>query len=321
MIKKEYLEFLKKMILIREFENLTVKLFNQGKIGGTLHLSTGQEAIPVGVCSVLKKQDIVTAGHRANHIILAKGLKPNKLLAEMQGKKTGYCKGQGGPMHLFSKKDNFFGSNGIVSANIALSAGMALAIKQKKEKRITATFFGEGATTQGIFHETLNMASLMKLPIIFICENNLYAQSTPINKEIAVTNLTEKIKNAYKIESIKIDGNNLLEILQNFKKVADYTRKNQRPFFVEFSTYRFSGHSINDKDQLYRTKKEIELWRKKDPIIQFKNYVLKEKILTKTQIKKIESEVKKELERAILFSKNSKNPSIKDLGEEDFISN
>jgi len=314
MIKqKDYFDLLQNMILIRRFEELITKLFEQEKMQGTAHLSMGQEAIPVGLCYNLNRNDVVTAAHRPYHVIIAKGLDVKRLLAEVMGKKDGFCKGYAGPMHLFSKKDNFWGSNGIVAANIAISAGMALAIKKKKEKRIVVTFFGDGATTEGIFHETMNMAALMNLPILFVCENNLYAQSTALKEHSSVIDLAGKVKAAYNIESIKVDGNNLLEIINTSKKVIDYVRKNKKPYFIEFLTYRLCGHSINDVEQDYRKGGEVIEWEKKDPIKNFKEYLLSKKILTKNQLQLIELKAKKELKEAVLFAERSEIAELKDL--------
>lgn len=311
--KKSCFVLLKKIVLIRRFEELVAKLFRQGKMQGTTHLSIGQEAVPVGLCYNLNKNDIVTASHRSHHVMIAKGLDTKKLLAELMGKKRGFCGGYAGSMHLFSKKDNFFGSNGIVAANISISTGMALAIKKKREKRIVVTFFGDGATTEGIFHETMNMAALLNLPIVFACENNLYAQSTALKEHSSVIDLAGKIKAAYGVESIKVDGNNLLEVVNASKGAIDFVRKNKKPCFVEFLTYKFCGHSVHDANQVYRKRKEVAKWMKRDPIQGFKEYLLSNKILTKKQLQLVELEVKKELKNAVLFANSSKTPQLKDL--------
>lgn len=306
MKKEDCILLLRKLLLIRKFEQLVAKLFEQEeyltKIQGTAHLSIGQEAIPVGVCYNLTKADVVTASHRPHHIMLAKGLDVKRLLAEMFGKEKGFCKGRASAMHLFSRKDNFFGANDIVGANIAISAGIALALKRKKSKAIVVTFFGDGATTEGIFHETANMASLMQLPIIFACENNLYAQSTALAEHSAITNLANKVEAAYGIKSMQLDGNDLIKIITASKKIINFVRTYRQPYFVEFLTYRLCGHSIHDTEQAYRTVKEVEKWSKKDPILKFKHYLFNKRFLTEEQFKRIENEINQELKAALVFA-------------------
>jgi len=312
MNKKDHLILFRRMVLIRKFEELIINLFNEKKMWGTIHLSTGQEAIPVGVNYCLKKDDIVTASHRPIHVMIAKGLDVNYILSEFLGKENGFCKGYGGPMHLFSKKDYFYGSNGIVGANIAISTGIALATKRMKKNQIVVTFFGEGATTQGIFHEAVNMAAILKLPIIFICENNIYAQSTKVTEHSSVIDFADKVRDAYGIDSVKVNGNDLIEIIKNMKKVVKYVRKNKKPYFVEFLTYRLCGHSINDVEQTYRKKEEVVKMARKDPIKTFEKYLIRNKISSKKELEQIEKEIDKELSNAVLFALNSKGSELGD---------
>jgi len=303
MTKTAYQNLLKKMLLIRNFENALGELYKLGKIRGVLHLSNGQEAIPVALCNNLEKDDILTGTHRAHHLMVAKGLELGPLFAELAGKVNGFCAGHGGSMHNFSREHGFWGANGIVGANIAISAGIAFSLKEKKSNAIVVNFLGDGSTTQGIFHESLNMAALMELPIIYICENNLYAQTTAVANHSAARDLAAKVQVGYNINSIKLDGNNLLELNEELPKIIDSVRHSKKPYFVEVMTYRQCGHSTHDLIQEYKSKDESTKWYEKDPIQMYKTYLEDNGLLNIREFEEIKQEVFDELSNSISYIK------------------
>lgn len=311
--EKNLLLFFQKMLLIRAFEINLENLFAKGLIHGTCHPSVGQEAVAVGVCTNLNKKDIVTSTHRGHGHALAKGLDPNLFLAELLGKKDGYCSGRGGTQHTISVKDNFY-ANGITGGMVPVACGMAYAVKYKNEKKIVVSFFGDGAMNEGYVNESLNLASIWNLPIIFVCENNLYAMSGPIGRMTKTKKLSDRAK-VMGIESMTIDGNNVVKVYETVEKVYQKIKKNNQPVFIECLTYRQSGHSINDKF-VYRTREEEKLWMKKDPILLFENYLLKKGISDKKLIilkNKVSQQIKKATDFAIkspLPDKSSVNDNL-----------
>lgn len=294
----EGVALLKKMLIIRNYEELTAYLFKKGYIRSSLHHAVGQEACAVGTCTLLNKNDVVTAGHRIDHIALAKGVPMDLLLAETMGLKSGLNAGNAGPMHVYDREHGFWGANGIVAANVAIGAGIALSKKLKNEKGVVVAFTGDGATTEGSFHESMNMAALYKVPLVVVCENNLYAQSTSIEGHSAVTDLTGKVKAMYGVDSSVVDGNDLVAVLQSFYKVISTVTRSGEPYFLELQTYRISGHSIND-EMKYRTKDEVKEWEKRDPIERFKKYLIDEGIMKSRDIMDINMEVENEMRQAV----------------------
>ncbi|MBI5208004.1 MAG: thiamine pyrophosphate-dependent dehydrogenase E1 component subunit alpha, partial [Candidatus Firestonebacteria bacterium] len=234
-----------KMLQIRFFEEKIEFGFSRNQIFGTTHLCIGQEAVPAGVCLNLTDEDYVVSTHRGHGHALAKGLDSKKMMAEIMGKVTGYCKGKGGTQHIACIEKGFLGTNGITGGGIPFAAGAAFTIKYKKRKNVSVCFFGDGATNQGTFHETLNMASMWNLPVVFICENNLYAMSTPVNKTIKTETIAERAK-SFGIKGIKLNGMDVLEIYKNSKEIIEEVKNNHKPIFLEFETYRFKGHSKSD---------------------------------------------------------------------------
>jgi pyruvate dehydrogenase E1 component alpha subunit len=295
------IDILKQMIRIRRFEQLLEILFNRGEIRGTLHLSEGHEAIAVGIGTALGKDDIVTTDHRPNHIFLGRGVPTKLLLAEILGKETGFNKGVAGNMHMFSKEYGLWGSNGIVAANVPISAGLALGKKMKNESGIVATVFGEGSTTEGPFHEAANMSALWDIPLLMICENNQYAQTTTVAAHSANTFFARKVEDMYKIKSMFVDGNDVEKVHTAVLEAKEYVTRMKKPMFIEMVSYRFSGHSINDKDQRYKKPNESEQWEKKDPIKQYFTKLLKANVITENTEQTIETEILQELNEALKF--------------------
>jgi acetoin:2,6-dichlorophenolindophenol oxidoreductase subunit alpha len=309
-IDKNPLGLYKEMLRIRLFEDKVSFLFTRGLIHGTAHFCTGQEAAAVGVCSVINDDDFVTSTHRGHGHALAKGLDMRRFLAELMGKETGFCSGRGGTQHCTSMKDNFL-ANGITGGTAVTGTGMALGFKMKKVSRIVVSFFGDGAINEGHLHETLNMAAVWKLPIVFICENNLYAMSTH-TKEVMVEQELYKRAAMYGMRTLCADGNNVEQVQSVTRDAAEYARSGLGPVFVELKTYRFSGHSKNDQF-LYRTREEEQEWRKRDCISSFE---MKLKVIYgvgNEDIDKVKKDVENEIEDALSFAKESPFPKEETL--------
>ena len=311
MKKNLLLKMHKKMLMIRLFEEKLNSLFLQGKIPGTLHLYNGQEACAVGVCENLSNNDWILSTHRPHGHAIAKGVSINSLMAELFAKETGCCGGFGGSMHVGDIQKGSLPAIAIVGANIPIATGVALSFKMQKKKNIVCCFMGDGAINEGAFHEGINMAAIWKLPVIFVCENNLYGASTKIANMINVKEITERIK-AYGIKSTSIDGMNVIEVYKTIQNFSELIKKGQGPFFVECKTYRFVGHSRSDTNK-YRLKKEEDFWKKKDPIIFIEKKLLKEKIVDKEYFYKTKNLSHNELNQAVKYAERSPLPKIKDI--------
>ena len=314
------IKMLKKMVKIRLFEEEIQSLYKAGYIPGSLHLSSGQEAIAVGFCMNLRKSDYILSNHRGHHHIIAKGGEYKYIMAELFGKKTGYCKGKGGSMHIANKSLGIFGTNGIVGGNICIATGLAFSSKYQGLDRITLCFLGDGATNTGAFHEGVNFASVRKSPVIFIIENNQYAISVPRKLSDCLDDLSERAK-SYNIQGYTIDGNDVLKIYEIAKNVIKETRNGNGPFLIECKTYRWHGHHAGEpKDGIeYRTIEELNSWRKKCPIEKLKNILLEKKIINEDFISKLKEEIEKDLKTAINFANESCYPEKQSLYEGVYI--
>lgn len=311
-IKNTYFKWYHNMIFWRKFEEKCRSLYIKQKIRGFLHLYNGQEAIPAGIGHVIDvNKDRMITGYRCHILPMVLGVAPKKIMAELYGKATGTSGGMGGSMHIFSKEHNFYGGHGIVGGQIPLGAGIAFADKYFDKNAVTITLMGDGAVHQGSLHESFNLAILWKLPVIFICENNLYAMGTSVERS---TNLTDlyRIGISYEIPSIFIDGMNPIKIAEAIDEALDRARNGKGPTFLELKTYRFRGHSMSDAEP-YRKKEEIEKYKKKDPILLVKNHLLKNKWANEETIKIIEEEVKKSIEECVEFAENSDLPPIENM--------
>jgi len=315
---KSFLENLyRTMIKIRLVEESFVEPIVKGEIKTPCHLYTGEEAIATGVCATLNLDDRVFGNHRSHGHYLAKGGSLKKMVAEIYSRKTGCAKGRGGSMHLCAPDVGMMGAAPIVGGTISLAVGSALASKIKKDKRVTVSFFGDGATGEGVLYESLNFASLKKLSIIFACENNLYSTHMPIN-ECRPDSDIYKIALPFDIKSFRVDGNDVLKVYEIAKKSVEMCRSGKGPVFIEFLTYRLRGHvGPDDNIQGTRTdirpKSEIEKWRKKDPLKKFKKYLIKNKITDDQKLKSIKKEIEKEVITAHNFAKNSPYPKENEL--------
>jgi len=315
---KSFLENLyRTMIKIRLVEESFVEPIVKGEIKTPCHLYTGEEAIATGVCATLNLDDRVFGNHRSHGHYLAKGGSLKKMVAEIYSRKTGCAKGRGGSMHLCAPDVGMMGAAPIVGGTISLAVGSALASKIKKDKRVTVSFFGDGATGEGVLYESLNFASLKKLSIIFACENNLYSTHMPIN-ECRPDSDIYKIALPFDIKSFRVDGNDVLKVYEIAKKSVEMCRSGKGPVFIEFLTYRLRGHvgpddNIQGTHTDIRPKSEIEKWRKKDPLKKFEKYLIRNKITDDQKLKSIKKEIEKEVITAHNFAKNSPYPKENEL--------
>jgi len=308
------LEMLKKMYQIRYFENEAEQLIIRGKIHGTCHLYVGEEATAVGSIYALKKDDYITSTHRGHGHCIAKGADLNLMMAEFLGKKTGYCKGKGGSMHIADINAGNLGANGVVGGGLGIATGAALTCKLKEKGKIVICFFGDGAANQGIFHEAVNIASIWSLPVIYLCENNLYGMSMPTSEAFNIKKISDR-KYAYGIDGITIDGNNLIEVFNVVTYFADKCRDGGGPVLIESRTYRWKGHSKSDA-QVYRSREEVREWIKKDPIQRYKKVLLEEGALTAKKDEDIKAQVEKEIKKALKFAEDSPFPDISEVEED-----
>ncbi|MFH0795775.1 MAG: thiamine pyrophosphate-dependent dehydrogenase E1 component subunit alpha [Candidatus Omnitrophota bacterium] len=307
--KEEVLRMLKMMYKIRFFEERIKRLYKQnllaGSFLGALHTYVGQEAIAVGICSLLRKDDYILSTHRGHGHFLAKGGSLKELFAEFLGREAGCSKGRGGSMHLFDPEISFLGGNGIVGAGIPIALGTGYAACYRNSDRVTVCFFGDGAASQGTFHESLNIASLWKLPIIFVCENNCYAVTTPVNETIAITNVAERA-NGYGMPGKVVDGNDLLAVYQEAESAITRARTNKGPTLLECKTYRIDSHCMVLPET--RISEEIEKWKEKDPILRFEDRLKKEGMSDQPDFEILKKEVSEELGSAEKFAQGSPFP-------------
>jgi len=312
--KDTYIKWYKDMLLMRIFEERCGQLYIQQKFGGFCHLYIGQEAILAGCVSAIEPSDNMVTAYRDHAHPLALGTDPKVVMAELFGKKTGLSKGKGGSMHMFDKSKNLFGGHGIVGGQIGLGAGIAFADKYLDRKNVTLCFMGDGAIRQGILHETFNMAMTWKLPVIFIIENNNYAMGTSVERTSNVTDLW-KLGLAYDMPSFPVDGMHPEAVHKAVGEAAIRARKNEGPTLLEIKTYRYRGHSMSDP-QKYRTKEEVEEYKKQDPIIQVLDVIQKKKYLSEKELAAIEAETKNIVEESIKFADESPLPDASELYED-----
>ncbi|MGC9346103.1 MAG: pyruvate dehydrogenase (acetyl-transferring) E1 component subunit alpha [Candidatus Bathyarchaeales archaeon] len=312
--KEKLVEVYRKMLEIRFFEEKVFELYAQNLVPGTIHLYAGEEAVAVGVCSNLRKDDYITSTHRGHGHCIAKGAELKRVMAEILGKKTGYCKGKGGSMHIADFSKGMLGATAVVGAGIPIAVGAGLSIKLRDTDQVVACFFGEGASNQGTFHESINMAALWKLPVIFVCENNLYAMGTRQSRAMAIENIADRAI-AYGIPGEIVDGNDVLAVYEAAWKAVERARKGEGPTLIECKTYRHKGHSRIDPAK-YRPKEEVEEWLAKDPIKRFKKRLLQTNALVEAEIQRIEKEVSAEIEEAVKFAMESPYPAPEEALED-----
>jgi len=297
------------MLQIRHFEDKVYYLFLQGIMPGTIHLYQGQEAVAVGVCAALRKDDVTTSTHRPHGHSIAKGVCIRSMMAELFAKTTGCCRGKGGSMHMGDMDVGAIPAIAIVGAGIPIATGAALAFKMTKSDRVAACFSGDGASNEGAFHEGINMAAIWDLPVIFVCENNLYGASTHVSKVMKIKNISER-STSYGIPGFTIDGNDVIEVYAAAHKAARKARAGKGPTLIECRTYRQGGHSRRD-GCAYRPEGEKEEWAQRDPILLMKQYLIREGIATEETSDQLEAEIEQEIDEAIRFAQSSPDPEPK----------
>jgi pyruvate dehydrogenase E1 component subunit alpha len=294
------LKLLGEMLRIRRFEEKCAELYSAGKIRGFLHLYIGEEAVAVGAMQALKPEDAILATYREHGHALARGIPAGAVMAEMYGKYEGCSRGRGGSMHIFDARTRFYGGSAIVGGGLPLAAGFALADKLMRRPSVTACFFGEGAVAEGEFHESLNLASLWKVPVVFLCENNLYAMGTALERSEADTDLCEKAR-SYKIPTRSVDGMDVTAVMDATAQAVSAVRAGGGPQFIEFRTYRFRAHSMFDAE-LYRSKAEVEQWKKRCPIRAFTGRLQSEGVLDEAGLAVMEAKIAREIDAAVAFA-------------------
>ena len=310
-------EMYRKMLEIRLFEEKVFELYGQNLVPGTIHLYAGEEAVAVGVCSNLHKDDYIVSTHRGHGHCIAKGASLNKTMAEILGRKTGYCKGKGGSMHIADFNIGVLGATAVVGAGIPIATGAGLSIKLRGTDQVAVCFFGDGASNQGTFHEGLNMAAIWRLPVIFVCENNLYAMGTRQTQVMLTKDIADRAS-AYGIPGVTIDGNDVLAVSQVTEEAVLRARSGDGPTLIECKTYRHKGHSRFDP-AAYRPKEEVEDWFRKDPINRLKRHILQEGIISDSGITEIEKEVTRSVDEAVQFAKESAFPTPESALEDVYV--
>jgi pyruvate dehydrogenase E1 component alpha subunit len=311
MKKAEHLDIYRQMVLIRRVEERAAELYQQGKIGGFLHLYIGQEAVSTGLVAARKPQDRVITAYRDHGVALNVGIPADQVLAELLGKATGISKGKGGSMHMADVTKNYWGGHAIVGAHIPIAAGMALGDQYMENDGVTICMFGDGATNIGFFHEGLNLSKVWDLPVLWVCENNQYGMGTAVERHSAVVEIRQKAE-GYHIPNQRTDGMDVMNVMAAAGEALEHVRSGKGPFFLELVTYRYHGHSMGDPER-YREKDEITKWQENDPIGIYNKYLIRKKIATKANLDKVEKEVEAEVEAAVEFAENSPEPAPEEL--------
>jgi pyruvate dehydrogenase E1 component alpha subunit len=304
----------RKMLEIRFFEEKVYELYGQNLVPGTIHLYAGEEAVAVGVCANLRDDDYLVSTHRGHGHCIAKGARLDKTMAEILGKETGYCKGKGGSMHIADFDVGMLGATAVVGAGIPIASGAGLSIKLRRTDQVVTCFFGDGASNQGTFHEGLNLAATWGLPVLFVCENNLYAMGTRQSQVMLIENVADRAR-AYGIPGVTVDGNDVLAVHEATRAAVERARAGKGPTLIECKTYRHKGHSRVDP-ATYRPKAEVSEWMKKDPIARFKTLLLERQILTEQEAKKIETDATNAIEAAVEFAIKSPYPAPEEALED-----
>jgi len=308
-----------RMLVIRQFEEQAIALFERGHIRGNVHPCIGQEAVSVGVCAHLRRDDYMTSTHRGHGNCLAKGADPKRMMAELLGRKTGYCKGKGGSMHIADFDGGNLGANGIVGGGFPIATGAGIGIQNRGTDQVVVCFFGDGAANQGTFHESLNLAALWKLPVLYVCENNQYALSTPLRESVGLPELSERAR-GYGIPGARVDGNDVLAVHAAAAEAVRRARAGEGPTLLDCLTYRFFGHFTGDKGHgiTYRTKQEMEEWRNRCPIARLRRHLLGAAMATDAQLEKIETQAQALIAAAAQYGLDSPWPSPEEALEDVF---
>ena len=314
---EQLVRFYRQMLLIRRFEEAAAVSYQRRKIGGFLHLYIGQEAVAVGVINNLQARDSVVAHYREHGHILARGADPGAVMAELYGRATGVSKGKGGSMHLYDASLNFLGGYAIVAGHLPIAVGLAMASQYRQDGGISCCFFGDGAVNEGEFHEALNLASIWKAPVLFVCENNLYGMGTALSRAAAVPEVYKRAA-AYAVPAERCNGMDVREMYVTAAKAVEYVRSGNGPMLLEAMTYRFRGHSMADPE-LYRTKEEVAEWRQRDSILKLRGELIESSALSEADLDAIDRQVDAEVENAVRFADASPEPEPEELWTDVYV--
>ena len=317
MDKEEYLDLYRQMVVIRRMEEKSAELYQQGKIGGFLHLYIGQEAVSTGLISARRPEDRVITAYRDHGVALNCGLSAREILAELLGKVTGSSKGRGGSMHLADVKKNFWGGHAIVGAHLPLAAGLAIGDQYLETGGVTICMFGDGASNIGYFHEAVNLSKVWNLPVLWVCENNQYGMGTAVDRASAVSSIQMKA-DGYGIAHSGVDGMDLVEVREAALEALEYVRSGRGPYFLEVNTYRFRGHSMGDPER-YRKQDEVHQWQENDPIAIFGKYLKNSKLATNGDLVEIEEKAEAEVQDAVEFAESSPEPAPETLFDHIYV--
>lgn len=314
MEREEYLDLYRQMVLIRRVEERSAELYQQGKIGGFLHLYIGQEAVSTGLIAARKPQDRIITAYRDHGVAINAGISAKEVMAELLGKATGISKGKGGSMHMADVEKNYWGGHAVVGAHLPIAAGLALGDQYQGTDGVTICMFGDGATNIGFFHEALNLSRVWDLPVLWVVENNQYGMGTTVERASAVSEMRQKAE-GYSIPNARVDGMDVMAVYAAAEEQLAYIRAGNGPFFLEAVTYRFRGHSMGDPER-YREKDEIEKWKEEDPIGIYRKYLLDEKISTVKELDAIDLQVEEQTQEAVEFAEASPEPEPEALFED-----
>jgi pyruvate dehydrogenase E1 component alpha subunit len=314
MEKEEYLDLYHQMVLIRRMEERAAQLYQQGKIGGFLHLYIGQEAVSTGIISERTPKDRVITAYRDHGVAINCGIPVNAVMAELLGKVDGPSKGKGGSMHMADVEKNFWGGHAVVGAHLPLAAGLALGDMYRGNNAVTICMFGDGATNIGFFHEALNLSKVWNLPVLWVCENNKYGMGTSVERASAVPEIRQKAE-GYNIPNNRVDGMNIIKVREATQEALDHVRSGEGPYFLEAVTYRYRGHSMGDPER-YREKDEVQKWEENDPIGIYRSYLIDEEISKEGELDEIEGQVEEEVKEAVEFAESSPDPEPEALFED-----
>jgi pyruvate dehydrogenase E1 component alpha subunit len=311
MNKKEQLDLYHQMVLIRRVEERGAELYQQGKIGGFMHLYIGQEAVSTGLIAARQPNDRVITAYRDHGVAINCGIPAAQVMAELLGKATGTSHGKGGSMHMADTNKNFWGGHAIVGAHLPIATGMALGDKYGNRNNVTICMFGDGATNIGFFHEALNLAKVWKLPVLWVCENNIYGMGTSVERASAVSEIRQKAE-GYGMPSDRGDGMDVMKVYEAAQKALEYVRSGKGPFLLEITTYRFRGHSMGDPER-YRKQEEVKKWEESDPIGVYRRYLIENKVASAKALDEIDDQVMDEVQKAVEFAEASPEPTMEDL--------
>lgn len=318
--KEQLLGFYRTMQTIRKFEERIADLYARGLVPGLAHLYIGQEAVAAGVCATLKETDTITSTHRGHGHVIAKGAALGPMMAELFGKRTGYCKGKGGSMHIADMDLGILGANGIAGGGLPIAVGAGWSAKWRRTDQVTACFFGDGSSNNGTFHESLNLASLHKLPVVFVCENNLYGISVCQTKHQAITDVAVRAT-AYDMPGVVVDGNDVTEVYTAALKAVKRARAGEGPTLLECKTYRWRGHHEGDPNQgaRYRSREEIETWKERCPLQRLSQKLLENGVTSREELEAVDRDVSRAIDEAVAFAESSDFPEVREMYEDVYV--